>query len=181
MSRSRYHPQRASLAPRTVELFSISSWRQNASLAQQGLPTASSRATSLRRQYYCLPGGRRSASSLRASSRVRWRGGTLLLCLPFIFEQGQDVLPQQARAGVRVQGRHCWPHQHLWARGRRAVKAEPSRALRGLDVGARRKLRRHQARRARAINHRRPTAKTMIAVAIPATISPKLCPAGETG
>jgi len=33
-------------------------------VAQQGLPTASSRATSLRRQYYCLPRGRRSASSL---------------------------------------------------------------------------------------------------------------------
>jgi hypothetical protein len=38
--------------------------RQNPSLAQQGLPTASSRATSLRRQHCCLPGGGRSPSSL---------------------------------------------------------------------------------------------------------------------
>ena len=63
--------------------------RPNASLAQQGLPTSSPHTASLRRQYYCLPGGRRSALSLRASSRVRWRGGTLLLCVQFIFEQGQ--------------------------------------------------------------------------------------------
>src|SRR6266851_1512777 len=43
---------------------------KNTSLAQQGLPVASSRTTSLSRQCYCLPRGRRSASSLRASSRV---------------------------------------------------------------------------------------------------------------
>ena len=47
---------------------------QNASLAQQGLSGAPSDTTSLCRQDYCVPGGRRSASSLRTSRRVNYCG-----------------------------------------------------------------------------------------------------------
>jgi hypothetical protein len=46
------------------EPFSISSRRQNASLAPQELPAASSGTACFDGQYYCLSGSRRSASSL---------------------------------------------------------------------------------------------------------------------
>jgi hypothetical protein len=50
---------------------------QNTPLAQQGLPAASSRTTSLGRKCYCLPRGRRSASSLQA-----YRAGSLARVFP---------------------------------------------------------------------------------------------------
>jgi hypothetical protein len=66
---SHHHLQRASLATRPVELFSISSQGQNPSVTRQGLSAASPNPA-LCRQDYRLPGGGRSASSLRASCRL---------------------------------------------------------------------------------------------------------------
>src|ERR1700681_795817 len=53
-----------SLAPRPVELFSISSQDQNPSRTRQGLSAAPPHTASLCRQDYRLPGGGRSASSV---------------------------------------------------------------------------------------------------------------------
>ena len=64
---SHHHLQRASLAPRLVVIFSISSPNQNASLARQGLPRDPSNTPANRWQDHCLPGGRRPASSLRTT------------------------------------------------------------------------------------------------------------------
>ncbi len=61
---SHRHLERASLARCPVEIFSIPSRHQNASLAEQELSAASSHTISLCRQDYCVPGGRCSASSL---------------------------------------------------------------------------------------------------------------------
>jgi hypothetical protein len=65
-----HHLQCASLAARPVELFSISSQNQKASCTRQGLSAASPNPTSRCGQDYRLPGGGRSASSLRTSRRL---------------------------------------------------------------------------------------------------------------
>jgi hypothetical protein len=65
-----HHLQRASLARRPVEIFSISSQGQNTSLTRQGLSAASPHTASLCRRDHRVPGGRRSASSLRTSRRM---------------------------------------------------------------------------------------------------------------
>ena len=70
MSRSHHHLQRASLALRPVELFSVSSQDQNPSLARQGLSAASPHTASLCRQDHRVPRGGWSASSLRTSRRM---------------------------------------------------------------------------------------------------------------
>ena len=62
--------QRASLARRPVELFSISSQGQNTSLTRQGLSAASPHTASFCRRDHRVPGGGRSASSLRTSRRM---------------------------------------------------------------------------------------------------------------
>src|SRR3984893_8178622 len=71
---SHHHLQRESLAPRPVELFSISSQDQNPSRTRQGLSAAPPRTASLSKQDYRLPGGGRSASSLRTSRRMTAEG-----------------------------------------------------------------------------------------------------------
>jgi hypothetical protein len=71
---SHHHLERASPARRPVQVVSIPSHDQNASLAKQGLSAASPDTTSLCRQDYCVPGGRWSASSLRTSRRVSYCG-----------------------------------------------------------------------------------------------------------
>src|ERR1700730_9128735 len=67
---SHHHLQRASLARRPVELFSISSQNQNTSLTRQGLSAASPHPASLSTRDHRVPGGGRSASSLRTSRRM---------------------------------------------------------------------------------------------------------------
>src|ERR1700692_1349171 len=67
---SHHHLQRASLARRPVELFSISSQDQNTSLTRQGLSAASPHTAALCRRDHRVPGGGRSASSLRTSRRM---------------------------------------------------------------------------------------------------------------
>jgi hypothetical protein len=67
---SHHHLQRESLARCAIEVFSISSQDQNASLARQGLSAASPHTTSLRRRDYRVPRGGRLASSLRTSRRM---------------------------------------------------------------------------------------------------------------
>jgi len=71
---SHHHLERASLARRPVEVFSIPSHDQNTSLAKQGLSAASPHPTSLCRQDCCVPGGWRSTSSLRTSRRMSYCG-----------------------------------------------------------------------------------------------------------
>ena len=60
---SHHHLERVSPAQRPVEVFSIPSQDQNASLAKQGSSAASPHTTSLCRQDCCVPGGRNIAPS----------------------------------------------------------------------------------------------------------------------
>ncbi len=57
-----------------VQVFSITSHDQNASLAKQGLSAASPHPIALCRQDCCVPGSRWSASSLRTSRRLSYCG-----------------------------------------------------------------------------------------------------------
>jgi hypothetical protein len=91
---SHYRLQRASLALRAVEVFSIPSQDQNASLAEQGLSGASPHTTSLCRQDHCIPGSRWSVSSLRTPRRLNRRPG---------FVMARRSLPYNCIA--RMQGR----------------------------------------------------------------------------
>ena len=69
-----HHLERASLARRPVAVFSIPSHDQNASLAKQGLSTASPHTIALCRQDCCVPGSRWFASSLRTWRRLSYCG-----------------------------------------------------------------------------------------------------------
>ena len=71
---SHHHLERASLARRPVDVFSIPSHDQNTSVARQGLSAASPNTIANCRQDYCVPGGRWSASSLRTSRRLSYCG-----------------------------------------------------------------------------------------------------------
>src|SRR5260221_3847753 len=81
--------------------FSIPSRHPNTSLARQGLPEAPSRPPSLDGQHHCLPGGWRSAPSLRTSSRLRESryvpARTPSNCHHVIFEQVQVASVPDAR------------------------------------------------------------------------------------
>src|SRR5688500_11358887 len=67
---SHHNLKRAPLALRPVEVLSISSQSQNTSLARQGLSASSPHTASLCRRDHRVPGGGRSASSLRTSRRL---------------------------------------------------------------------------------------------------------------
>ena len=86
---SHHHLERASLARCPVAVFSIPSHDQNASLAKQGLSTASPHTIALCRQDCCVPGSRWSASSLRTSRRLSYcgdrTGGPISAWGPFGF------------------------------------------------------------------------------------------------
>jgi len=67
---SHHHLQQASLAARPLQVFSISSLDKNTSVTRQGLSAASPPTASLCRRHHRVPGGGRSASSLRTSRRL---------------------------------------------------------------------------------------------------------------